>query len=91
MVNKDWVKDTARELEEADGWGKESANTAEAIEAVIVRHSPFKPNVAYMPVPRCETCAHWAHYPHHLPSIGICESLGMRVGTDFGCVEWKEK
>jgi len=25
----------------------------------IVKDCPLKPDVAYMPIPRCETCAYW--------------------------------
>lgn len=59
--------------------------------------------VAYMPVPRCETCAYW-----HGGAEGSNESSDGRktcieptispeqmdeVMTlpDFGCVQWKEK
>lgn len=55
--------------------------------------------VAYIPVPRCETCIHWK-------ARGIrryCENRGLRLRAsltfispletepDFGCVQWEAK
>lgn len=48
----------------------------------------FKPDVAYMPVPRCETCRHWQQGKH---AGDYCRLLYITIPTDFGCVRWEVK
>lgn len=51
---KDWIAEAAEEI-----WtNTEGASRLDIIES-IRRYSPFAPNVAYMPVPRCDGCRHW--------------------------------
>lgn len=54
MVIKDWMLDAANEIADK----LYVPYFAKTIHDIIAMHSPFKPDVAYMPVPRCETC-HW--------------------------------
>lgn len=64
----------------------------------------FKPGVAYMPVPRCDSCTHWD--PHDKLKIGWCnlqrtkpwatkiraeDGAGILTNADFGCTEWEVK
>lgn len=88
----------------ADDWMEEAADDIAgkdlncfAIVEVIARHSPFKDGVAYMPVPRCDTCAHWR--PDRSLMTGDCHLINDNCGgnsiletdADFGCVQWQEK
>lgn len=54
---------------------------------IIAKHCPFKPDVAYMPVPRCETC----RYMDPRVSLPLCLKLNLAVTRDFGCVQWEMK
>ena len=54
--------------------------------------------IAYMPVPRCETCGHWKEARS---GVGWCNVKRDKIQTtpganlvtsaDFGCTVWKEK
>ncbi len=60
--------------------------------AVIVKHSPFLPDVAYMPVPRCETCARWDKSEGVAGSeVGRCLWMNSNTFKSFGCVQHKPK
>ena len=61
----------------------------------------FLPDVAYMPVPRCDQCAHWERYGEadneqigkcfvHAKTAYSCRS-GLKTHESFGCVEHKAK
>lgn len=85
MIAKDWIAEAAKELAShfSFGGGRDSYVTDEQrtnVEnnyATIIRvHCPFKPDVAYMPVPRCETCAHWHGPQQH--SNGRAAGVGER-------------
>lgn len=53
---------------------------------------PFhKPDVAYMPVPRCETCHWWSRISDTRGECGQVYQIDQSVPPNFGCVEWKEK
>ncbi len=77
-TTKDWMQEASNEI------------TAQQIElgrlsrvnvpAIIAKHSPFKENVAYMPVPRCETCGHWTRNRYDA-SNGSCV---LTEGSDGG-------
>lgn len=60
-VVDDWAAKAARYIVDAairvTTWA--DRKPAEEIAAIIKEHCPFKDGVAYMPVPRCETCAYW--------------------------------
>jgi hypothetical protein len=87
---KDWMQAAAEEI------GSEVVHDhlidgIKTIRMIISKHSPFEPDTAYMPVPRCETCK-------HLDGI-YCEVLqsvpsGSRIPSEikqFGCVRWEAK
>ena len=99
----DWAADAAKEISsEQHGWCDASIGEG-TIAEVIVKHCPFKPDVAYMPVPRCDGCKHWAPLkePDHTWSDCLVLSTGTVVSTegdeviqtrkDFGCVQWEAK
>ena len=75
------------------------------VKAIINKWCPFKPDVAYMPVPRCETCAWWER-SKIFSTHGECQYArtddldrklwataydGVLTEADFGCTEWKVK
>ncbi len=75
------------------------------VRAAIEKECPFQKDVAYMPVPRCDSCAHWMK--PILPVIyGECRKLSyqefpqpcstdedncFQTIADFGCVEWEAR
>ena len=96
MMALDWITAAAEEIDqlgssdEAAGWVRD----------VIAKHCPFMQDVAYMPVPRCETCKRWKR--HRMASdLGIAQTgdchVSPRVASinatrlDFGCVQWKAR
>ena len=99
----DWIKAAAEEIGERDAFVEwfEQINLpnrgAEIAEKIIRKHCPMEPDVAYMPVPRCETCRWWGH---HSGVTGSCSRLGRRIeddeddgeyeaaGTDGNCEEF---
>ena len=104
---KDWAVAAAEELVDVDlnaGLGGRFRKTAvaEALD-IIVKHSPYKQDTAYMPVPRCDVCMHWDKDVIE-PTEGSCLLMfeadakvwpdyrdGINTKADFGCVQWKEK
>lgn len=66
----------------------------------IRRHCPFEPDVAYMPVPQCDSCHYWRPGPD---AYGACNLSGsgsevyggagedIRTLPGWGCVRWKAK
>lgn len=52
-VIKDWILEAAEEIYD----GKDSG--VRVIVEAISEHCPMTPDVAYMPVPRCDACRHW--------------------------------
>ncbi len=90
----DWTDTAAREIEEDAGEPRPNGDyTPGFIKGVIAKHSPFHDGVAYMLVPRCETCKYWCP---HAPSVQEATCVGPTladtiVGRNFGCVQWKEK
>jgi hypothetical protein len=62
----------------------------------------FEVGVAYMPVPRCETCKHWGPFTdgsgakecrkvHALDTKIRAAYEELMVADDFGCVQWEAK
>jgi len=52
----DWALAAAQDIGEGSEWDGD-----DTIVEKIKKHCPFKPDVAYMPVPRCDGCRHWDH------------------------------
>jgi hypothetical protein len=103
---KDWAQEAAEEIKAAQGPDMDLCWRLNAvlIREVIVKHRPMKEDTAYMPVPRCRSCAWWSPRGEGDPPTGWCNienSLGNEIWTelydrivtteDFGCVQWKEK
>jgi hypothetical protein len=99
---KDWMTEAAKEMHVESALGVRPYLGRERYREIIAKHCPLKPDTAYMPVPRCETCKHWRPYPPNAMSrpAGDCASItiyseqGTRpFGTalDFGCVRWEGK
>ena len=102
---RDWIVEAVDEIMTWIGSAGNDTRTENEIIATIRLHSPFKDGVAYMPVPRCETCSEWRARPDdHYEAVeqtGECTSkLGpwsdchdytILTGNDFGCVNWKAK
>ena len=97
-IIRDWMHDASDDIRESTG---DLENTE--IHEIIAKHCPFKPNVAYMPVPRCDSCKWW-----HGGADGLNESLdGRKTCTEptvpgeqmdefmtlpgFGCARWEGK
>jgi hypothetical protein len=65
-LTNDWVIAVARRIcfrlgkvrREGDGVQPE-LSSLNMVRLLIEEECPFKDSVAYMPVPRCETCRHW--------------------------------
>jgi hypothetical protein len=80
-----------------------SEHWKQRIVRIITEHYPLKPDVAYMPVPRCSTCRHWhgaAEGSNETsdgrrtcvePTIGTDQMDEFMTRPDFGCVQWEEK
>lgn len=72
-----------------------------AVADAIYEHVPFTPGVAYMPVPRCESCRHWKQraakegecYRPALEGALMCPPglAPMLTAAGFGCVHWEAK
>lgn len=86
-----------------DERGVAKSDTGEWMRADEV-NAVFKLGVAYMPVPRCEDCAHWDRQiiAGRPLSGGMCRRAGlansgviideqMETHKGFGCVSFKEK
>ncbi len=95
MADQDWIADAVDEVIRCYPYA--------TVYDAIVKHCPFKPDVAYMPVPRCETCAHWERAEYPRPGVhpaGRClnkvvwhqyDKADIFTFEDFGCVQWKAK
>jgi hypothetical protein len=90
---KDWMMEAAEEILRElprDPWHISEPE----VRNIIAKYCPMKPNVAYMPVPRCETCKHWKPVIG-VPSEGLCRNVNagfvILVTPDFGCVKWEAK
>ena len=79
-----------------------AANELAAIRAAAPA-LPFERDVAYMPVPRCESCARWTRKTGRGGTCGLaCDDDVVPIPVlvtagplltreDFGCVQWKER
>lgn len=103
MIDPRWLKAIENEL--TSGGGPLTQQEAELCTAAIKKLTPFKPDEAYMLVPRCEACTHWSKRHHHENS-GFCmlpQALNdaapmwtemydyILTNADFGCVGWEAK
>jgi hypothetical protein len=52
---------------------------------------PEDSSVAYMPVPRCETCSEWNVSQNYTYGGHKCKALSIVTDKDFGCTLWKAK
>lgn len=90
---------SALELEGYKVDGEELHDEAEA--SVKAFKDKFQPGVAYMPVPRCKTCAHWDNIGSSNPHHGRCRlgehnafslaDISETTHANFGCVQWEAK
>lgn len=94
MLVKGWIQDVALEINKLV---QDSVTTERGVPVVpkayieiIAKHCPFKPDTAYMEVPRCETCQYLRKAEVH-DDRGACNHLQLWVSIDFGCVAWKVK
>lgn len=96
-IVKDWIEEVARDLVEGGADIESLGEFTVSLSAAIAKHSPFKADVAYMPVPRCDGCRHWASDSGACTFIRIDApkmprgSLLLLTTADFGCVRWKTK
>ena len=67
-------------------------------EALVIESARRIKLGAYMPVPRCETCAHWTRF--EIETAGECEMVkiptapacgDIETREDFGCVKWSAR
>lgn len=103
---KDWATEAAEAINSVFD-GRHLQNPVLTARTIILNHSPFKPDVVYMPVPRCDGCRHWK--PQHVTSpLGDCSKIHtserVQVGNSlaqimvplptlpsFGCVMWEAR
>lgn len=112
MIVKDWAAAAAIELASHYKHGssgpddyvtdEQRDNVAAAYLEIIEKHCPFEPDVAYMPVPRCETCNLWTpRVDLDAGQCGLREKSSAKLWpemydciittADFGCVQWEAK
>jgi len=96
MIPKNWMREAAREIEaKLDIYGDVTGSEQE-IGDIIAKYSNMKPDIAYMPIPRCETCMYHSVL-HDSKELQHCRYIRSYVplhglsGEPFGCVAWKEK
>lgn len=93
-VVKDWVAEAAQQIYAVVHPNKHYVSTEARhdeehyIASIIDKHSPFQRDVAYMPVPRCETCQFMRESPNIKPH---CTYLNMQTIPKFGCVAWRSR
>jgi hypothetical protein len=88
----DWIADAVNEVIEG---GDARQLLREYLLSALRKHSPFKPDVVYMPVPRCDQCRHWRQAIQPTAGFGVCERIDipenpeiaeLPTPADFGCV-----
>lgn len=87
----DWMNEAAREIVQFGSREYDLYLTQAEAREIIEKHSPFKPDVAYMPVPRCETCAHWQSSTKACAALRSGPLSCIYTAPDFGCVKWKAR
>jgi hypothetical protein len=105
---ENWASRAANEIiDKCDvptGGGRYRASVHAWITSAIARYSPFKEDTAYMEIPRCDSCKHWARgtiLVTNQPSRGgFCRNPELRAfggqqiletAEDFGCMQWEKK
>lgn len=97
---KNWAEEAAMQIVEAGKW-----SSVGVIQRIIISCSPFKEDVVYMPVPRCDSCKHWDKSGHDEEGDGSCLLMfehgttkiwpdyrdGINTKADFGCVQWEKR
>ncbi len=91
----DWATKLAEEIFDATGCDTSFESARPWLLKIIDAHS-------LMPVPRCETCAHWLK--REMYTAGFCDFAAdgdskmfaelydaVLTEPDFGCVQWKKK
>lgn len=89
---KDWMRAVEEEVERRQFEAGRLCSVG--IAEIVAKHCPFKPDVAYMPVPRCDSCARWARPDPK--QDGICtlwkgNRIVVTTSADYGCVRWEAK
>lgn len=82
VVVKNWITEAASEI--ADTYGKHPITDTDGYAQIIEKHCPFKRDMAYMPVPRCDQCKHGYYIEEH--ARVHCERMDRRFDPDFRCV-----
>lgn len=82
LMALDWITKIVRQLK------LPATVDDQAVRAAILAHHPVPPDTAYMPVPRCETCAQWVEPTEARRDLRWCRKLAMLTEPAFGCVEW---
>jgi hypothetical protein len=105
IVMIDWVTQATKEIW-VIAWRQHGIAPHESVIAsIIAKHCPMKPDTAYMEVPRCATCSHFAqNEKEKINGYGACLLSGwgsqfhcggtdgcVAVLPDFGCVQWAAK
>ena len=74
MIINDWARAAADEIgdEVYETSGPGTGISSDEMVAIITKHCPMLPNVAYMPVPRCDSCKHWDNVGSSNPASGKC-------------------
>lgn len=97
MTAKNWIFKAALEI--AARAEDSPPLRGKTVSAIIEAHCPFKPDVVYMPVPRCDECKHW-HGPQKdangreqctEPTISPEQMDEFMTLPNFGCVRWEAK
>lgn len=88
---KDWMMEAALNIYHGGEHGEHLDTSPEIMRDVIAEHSPFKDGVAYMPVPRCETCAHWTTSTQECAALRTGPLNVIYTSLDFGCVKWNAR
>jgi len=86
-VVKDWMQEAVEEL--IDSTSVDDPDKPDIIawaRAIIAKHCPMQDDVAYMPVPRCETCKHWKRDEITMARTAEClrREMGVDVLTSHG-------
>src|SRR5260221_7555978 len=103
---KDWMTDVAKIIADYVTTTEVPIANVAGVRALIAKHSPFKDDVTYMPVPRCDSCTWWrGHHCHRLvdssglrhgsKAVALEDNLGGRFAllltdANFGCVQWEK-
>lgn len=71
MKQNDWVDTLADAIQEGYGVDSSVESARLNLRRTILEVIPFKPEVLYMPVPRCDQCLHWKR-TNDILKLGHC-------------------